>query len=200
MDYPGNYLPAWEDSLKQFAAGNPCKMAELSQADFEACHSYFTISYFNRPYRVTYPSGEFNDQTLPVSDRILILQYLSNACGAGFSGGWIAFKDLPNGMHHNMPFIQEALLPLARVLGSDAGLLEKAAAALGAVKMNLGTLAFQVQALPKIPLALVCWLDDQQKADYNILFDRASTMHLDTAGLYMLGISFSRQLLEYQRS
>lgn len=195
MEVPGNYLPAWEETLAKFAAANPVKMAELSLADFDPGSNTFTITYFNKPYRVSFPEGRFQalagEHAPALSDRIIILQYLSGACGPSYLGGWLTFKELPGGMLHNAPFIREALQPLAQSIGNDMALLEDACLALGGAKLDLGNASYKVPALPKIPLAAVYWSGEQKAANYNILFDRSASLHLDTATLYMLGINFS---------
>ncbi|MDS1029333.1 DUF3786 domain-containing protein [Bacillota bacterium LX-D] len=201
MEYPGNYLPAWQETVAKFATEqNPQSMAKLSGAQYDENKKVFQLKFFNELYEIAFPSGEItakdSQRELGLGDKTLLLQYLLGACALERPQGWLSFKDLPAGVHHYNPFVLEAIVPLVRYFGTDEERVQKACLALNAEEIEGRNKFFIVKALPKVILGLAHWPGStNEQSMFNILFDRSAILHLDTVALYMLGISFSYKLL-----
>lgn len=202
-DVPGNWRHAYEEALKQFQAHpNPARMAENSGASFEGQEEgYFTLRYCGEEYTVSYPEGRIThasgqEKEVPKSVQICILLYMVQALPVVKGKEWKTFKDLPQGYHHWMPFVNEALDPLVKGFGNDAASFQKAAASLGGQPIDIGDMGYEFQMLPRIDLQVIFWAGDEEfPPKANILFNERCVMQLDTATLYMLGIDLSRRLL-----
>lgn len=202
-DVPGNWRHAYEEALKQFQAHkNPARMAESSGALFQGGEEgYFTLRYCGEDYTISYPEGKITNASgreaeVPKSVQICILLYMVQALPVPKGKEWKTFKDLPQGYHHWMPFVNEALDPLVKGFGSDLASLKSAAQSLGGRPVDIGDVGYEFQMLPRINLQVIFWVGDEEfPPKANILFNESCVMQLDTATLYMMGIDLSRRLL-----
>ncbi|MCW3491407.1 DUF3786 domain-containing protein [Dethiobacter alkaliphilus] len=193
------YKQAYLDALRDFAAKDPAVMADLAGGRCIEDGRAIVIDYLGQHCTVTHPEGEVTVRDwppLPHEELIIILQYLAGASGLPCREQWLSFLELPGGPHHFAPFQQEAIFPLAKALGDDSEKFLQAAETFGATKTDLGHAGAIIPAFPRLPLAFMIWLgDDEFPAKANILFDASSPTYLPTASLYMLGIAVSKRLL-----
>ena len=193
------YKQAYLDAKSDFAGKDPKVMADQAGGYYEEDGQAVIIDYLGQHCRVSYPEGHVTVQEwppLPHEELIIILQYLAGASGLPRRERWLSFLELPGGPHHFAPFQQEAIFPLANTLGNDSALFLAAAKNLGGVPVDLGHAGLIIPALPKLPLAFLLWMgDDEFPAKANILFDASAPTYLPTASLYMLGIAVSKRLL-----
>ena len=119
----------------------------------------------------------------------LILTYLVTADGTPPSGRWIAYRDLPDGMFYAQAFRGYAENRLARELGED-GLdrFRASAARLDGTPLDIGDAGYAFQVLPRVRLAAVYWLGDEDFASRtSILFEDTGPHYMSTDGLAVLG-------------
>jgi hypothetical protein len=150
------------------------------------------VPLLGRRYGVRFPSLEAVDldQGKPCSDWItsLLLLYLSYADGTPEAGQWIAFHELPGGETYNQAFQGYSGNVLARVFGHRAEAFTAAAQSLGGETVALGDLAFAWHVLPRVGVAAVLWLgDDEFAAEGHVLFDASAPHYLPSDGLAVLG-------------
>lgn len=196
------YRDALEHSKQQFAKRSFSKVVELSGAE-SLGETGLIIRYGGTLYQVQYPEGaitpwEATEQAkrIDITDRILILQYLTEVCGVPPSGHWISFRELPWGNNHYAAFKLEAMDPLAKRFGSSPAEFELACQKLGGQKLAMGDQAFVIPSFPKLHLAFILWLaDDEWPARSNILFDATASMHLNTEGLNVLGNNMAEKII-----
>jgi len=194
VEAPGNWRPALKAAAKAFAARHPLEMADWSGAAYDPAGRCFELDYAGEKVQVSYPEASFNLE-LSVSDRTIILLYLSGARGLPLRNQWLTFMELPNGPHHRQPFENEALRPLCASFGREPHLLAAAAVRLGGSPLAMGDAAVRLLVLPRLPLAVVVWAGDEEfPARANILFDASAPGFLDTAALYALGINTALRL------
>jgi hypothetical protein len=119
----------------------------------------------------------------------LILTYLVTADGTPPSGGWIAYRDLPDGMFYAQAFRGYAENRLVRELGEDGlDAFHQAAARLGGTTIEIGDAGYAFQLLPRASLAAVYWLGDEDfPSRASILFEDTAPHYLSTDGLAVLG-------------
>jgi hypothetical protein len=196
------YRDALEHVQREFAKRSLSKVLELSGAEPHG-ESGLVIRYGGKLYQVRHPGGEINlceskehGGWVEITDQILILQYLTEVCGVLPSGKWISFRELPWGDNHYASFKLEAMEPLAKRFGSSPAEFELACQKLGGKKLTMGDRAFAIPALPKLQLAFLLWLADEEwPARANILFDATASMHLNTEGLEVLGINIAERII-----
>jgi hypothetical protein len=191
---------AFKEALKVFLSQDPAAVAMASGAHYDPERGVFSLDYCGGKYEIDHSSGLISgvasNGEVPYNDRTLIMQYLAGSSGLPPRGRWLSFLELPEGIHHYAPFQTDALNPLAEKFGRNAESFLGAAASLKGNPLKLGDVAAVIPALPKIPLAVMLWLgDDEFPAKCNILFDAVAPTHLSTASLWVLGVELAGKLI-----
>ena len=189
---------AYSEAINTFKEKIPLEMAEKAGAIFDAGRNIIKLLYFNTPVEISFPTGEIQSHgglELTRNDKVLILQYLTAACGLLPKNIWISFLQLPGGPHHHTPFVIDGIKPIAKMYGDRIDAFKSRAAEFGAVETKLGDYGVVISVFPYIPLAVCLWAGDEEfAANANILFDITAPLHLTTAALWVLGIEASRKL------
>ena len=111
---------------------------------------------------------------------------------------WVSFKDLKDGGPLTVYFRDNVDQVLIQRFSSDVDGLRSKALALGGTAPDLSVqydVAFQIQALPKLPVVLLFnGADDEFPADCSILFQRRVEEFLDAECIAMLGYRLAREL------
>lgn len=187
------------EARREFAGGDPERMASLSGSEYVPERHAVKLRYLNAVYEVSFPDGEIAGERageLNQDKEALLLQYLSQASGVPPAGRWMAFAELPSGMLHDAPFRVEVTKPLAQFFDQRPQHLIWAAKQLGGHAIRLtGDAGVVIPVLPRILLAVFLWVGDEEfPARVNMLFDAVSPGYLSTASLYVLGSCLSEQL------
>ena len=183
MTLPGQkkYLDALAHAKGEFAKRSFAKILEISGA-VPYDDASLIIPYGGDSYRVWHPEGEVclwenegvkgTEKEVEITNHILILHYLTEVCGVQSIGTWISFRELPGGNNHYGSFKQEAIEPLAKRYGNSPEEFERTCQALGGKKLPLGDIAYAIPVFPKLELALILWLADEEfSAQANILYN-----------------------------
>ncbi|MDI6768863.1 MAG: DUF3786 domain-containing protein [Anaerolineales bacterium] len=193
-------LSGLRDELRRKA--NPQTLAADSGAEFQTANGLAEIrlSLFGKPVRVAFPDlvpvEAQSGQPLPDALQALVLYYLVTADGAPLEGRWIAFADLPDGRFYNQAFQGYSGNELVKYFGDDLTALEQAARKLNGLKIAYGDAAFAFHVLPRLPLAVVYHLGDEDfPATCKILFDTSACHYLPTDVCAILGSMLTRKLL-----
>lgn len=127
----------------------------------------------------------------------LVAYYLHTADGILPTNHWIAFTELPNGRFYTQAFQGYTGRELAQMYGNDVTRFTETAVALGGIANVLGDAAFRFQALPRVPMLVVCWQGDEDfPPSYKILFDAHTPHYLPTDACAILGSMLARRLLK----
>jgi hypothetical protein len=130
-----------------------------------------------------------------------MMHYLLTADGTPLGADWIAFRNLPGGLGYDGAFQGRASLRLAHAFGTDLSGFEKAARALGGERLSFGDASFSFRLLPRVWLAAVLHLADEEfSATANVLFDAAASHYLPTEDLAVLGGILASQLIKAART
>ncbi len=115
-----------------------------------------------------------SDETLSLQQQVLILHYLDGAETAPATGEWVSYQEIPDGRFYLDAFLRRAKNPMVQVFGENPEVLVKLTMkAYGAKPLDQGDVGVTVQALPKVPVALILWRgDDEFPPEGTILFDR----------------------------
>jgi hypothetical protein len=121
---------------------------------------------------------------------------LVNADGTPLASKWIGFRALPGGLGYDSAFQGRAGSRLADAFGTNLGAFEAAAGTLGGERLGFGDASFLFRVLPRVWLAVVLHLADEEfPANANVLFDAAASHYLPTEDLAVLGGILASRLI-----
>jgi len=189
------YGPALEKACQALPEIDPVRQAACAGVSFEPLDGQegrFLVPFFGTTYNVSWPAGQVrrasDGSEADIPSRILLLHYLLTADGTPTADRWIAFRNLPGGLGYDAAFQSRANLRLARAFGSERAAFEAAARALKGESLNFGDASFLFRMLPRLWLAVVLYLaDDEFPANANVLFDASASHYLPTEDLAVLG-------------
>ncbi len=177
------------------------------------------MPFFGTPHLVTHPGGEVTagDRPAPTAVGIVLLHYLLQADGTPPADDWCAYRDLPDGLFYAQAFANRAEIPLTEAFAlagaagresggpmtsgpaaSDPGLVRfnAAASAIGGEPLAMADAAYAFRALPRLSLAALLWLgDDDFPTRASIVFDAAAAHYLPAEDLAGLGGVLARRLV-----
>jgi hypothetical protein len=160
----------------------------------------FHLEMWGRALQLVYPalnaSWSKSGEALSLIDLTMLLYYFHNADGEPLYGRWISFTELPDGRFYNQAFQGYTGHSLARHFGNQGERFSAAASSLGGSPYPLGSAASVLQALPRVPLAVVYWQGDEDfPSSYQVLFDAAARHYLPTDAYAILGSVLTRRLI-----
>ena len=159
----------------------------------------FQLEVWNR--KVTISEEDFvaideeSGQACDALTQAMLAYYFHTSDGTAVGGGWIAFRELPDGQFYASAFQGYTGSKLARLFGSDIDSFIEAANGIEGQLQQIGDAAFRFQALPRVPVAVVCWLGDEDfPSSYRVLFDQSIDHHLPTDACAILGSMLTSKL------
>jgi hypothetical protein len=167
----------------------PQVTAERSGAELEDHLLRLTMLF--RPYTIdtpTYLVRQPGGSEVSSFVQALLLTYLQTADGTPTAGHWISFRELPNGGFYHQAFQGYTGDRLVKKWQLDIAGFEKACRALGGEPVDLGSAGFSLEVLPRLKLAAVYWLGDEDlPSRATILFDANAPHYMVVDGLAILG-------------
>jgi hypothetical protein len=192
------YQAALQKAEAEFSRLDPHQAATRAEVTYAAMGSdagQMQVAFFGTHYLVQWPGGAVvraSDGTAPnVATRLLLVHYLITADGTPMADRWIAFRNLPGGLGYDAAFQRRASIPLVQAFGAPGQgrtTFEVSARTLGGERLRFGDAAFCFRLLPRVWLAVVLYVADQEfPASANVLFDAAAEHYLETEDLAVLG-------------
>jgi hypothetical protein len=187
----------WIDRLAPKVAGlraalrwlPPPVIAERSGAALK--DQLLLLSMLFRPYEIdthTYLVRRAGGPEVSSFVQALLLTYLQTADGTLPAGRWMSFRELPNGGFYHQAFQGYTGDRLVKKWGHDLAGFEKACQSLGGSPVDLGSAGFSLEVLPRLKLAAVYWLGDEDlPSRATILFDTCAPHYMVVDGLAILG-------------
>ncbi len=131
------------------------------------------------PHREQFLSSEERRITIRTECALALVSYLIEAKPVPLRGRWVSEKDLTGGeMFFRGPHLFP-VKPLENRFGNDGERFLQAGKKLGGTEVLGGDVAFQVMALPRIPVQVLLWLADEDfPARITFLFDATIEEHL----------------------
>lgn len=203
---PNAYRESLHKARSEWRSVDPVAVAARADAGLArgaAGEVVVELPFFGTSYAVPHPSGAVvgNGRPAGPSTEILLLHYLLTADGTLPSGEWVSFHELPSALIYQSAFAGRSLAPLGRAFGGDAVAFDAAARACGGEPMRLGDASFWFRALPRVSLAAVLWLgEEDMPGAVNILFDSSAGHCLPTEDLAVVGGMLSGKLLRARPS
>jgi hypothetical protein len=197
LDANRRFQAALDRARTDWAAADPFRCADL--AGCQVTSNGIIVPYFGRLYRVTHPDGEViaaDGKPAHASIVIVLLHYLLTADGTPPADRWIAFRELPDGLFYAQAFAGHAEGEIAHRFGADPSTdsgqsvadFRQAATSLGGTPLDLADASFRFQALPRLAVAVLLWVgDDEFPAQARILFDAYAGHYLPTEDLAGIG-------------
>jgi hypothetical protein len=171
---------------------DPTRLAKCSGGTLDEQGALW-LQFWGEHYRIPFPEltvrRAYADEAPPDLDQALLLAYLATADGATPSGRYISYRDLPDGMFYAQAFRGYAEMRLVRELG-EGGIdaFRQGAKAIGGEPIEVGNAGYAFQVLPRVRLAAIYWLGDEDFASQaSILFEDTSPHYMSTDGLAVLG-------------
>ncbi len=202
------YGPALRKALQAFPQLQPEEAAARAAVSYEpssASSGRFLVPFFGAIHAVDWPAGTVrrvqDGAEADIATSILLLHYLLTADGRPLAARWIAFRNLPGGLGYYGAFQGRANLRLAQAFGTDLAAFQAAAQALSGERLDFGDASFAFRALPRVWLAVVLYLaDDEFPANANVLLDGSASHYLPTEDLAILGGMLAGRLIKAARS
>jgi hypothetical protein len=201
------YGPAQQAAQRAFEQVDPAAVAARAGVTYHSLDDgagWLEVPFFGTVYSVDWPGGavvRVADQGgADIATRLILLHYLITADGTPLAGRWIAFRNLPGGLGYDGAFQGRANLRLARAYGSQQEPFEAAARSLSGERLAFGNASFLFRLLPRVWLAVVLHMADEEfPANANVLFDASSEHYLPTEDLAVLGGMLASRLVKAGR-
>ena len=186
------------DSLRaEICTRDPRLLAEHTGAEY--ANGRFLLDVWNKA--VSIDAQDFtainleNGTPCDLHTQAMLAYYFHTSDGASPSGEWVSFRELPDGQFYAAAFQGYTGNRLAALFGDDIESFARAANQTNGRRQPFGDAAFYFQALPKVPVAIVCWLGDEDfPTSYRLLFDDSIKHHLPTDACAILGSMLTRKL------
>jgi hypothetical protein len=208
-------LQTWYDRLAALAAQTrerlraipAAKLARRSGCTQDA-DGAIRLRFWDEPFVVRPPefTVECSNPTAAVPTdfiQALLLTYLTTSDGTPPTDGWITYRDLPDGMFYAQAFHGYAEVRLVRELGTGGiAAFQRGMEGLGGerelIGSGVGNAAYAVQVLPRIRLAAVYWLGDEDfPSQASVLFQETAPHYLSTDGLAVLGSHLVNRIIQH---
>jgi len=194
-----------DQTREQLCSISPQELCRRSGCTRDA-NGALCLKFWGEPYIVRLPDLLIHHAVASrqLSDFVqaLLLTYLATADGTPPSGRWITYRDLPDGMFYAQAFRGYAEMRLVRELGTGGIAafcrgMERLGGLPEAVGSGEGNAAYAVQVLPRIRLAAVYWLGDEDfPSQASVLFEETAPHYLSTDGLAVLGSHLVNHIIE----
>jgi hypothetical protein len=206
-NYEYGYNLAFKLAGEQLAAtGDLEQQCIKSGAGYKRADSkeIITVEFLNQAYKVTLPDIDVSlvggGAEVPISDKILILHYLTLAGGAPLSHKPIAFQELPEGASYLRTFSKRSIEPLVKYFGGEPERLVKVARRFGGQKVDYGDAAVKIDGFKLVPVTLVLWGGDEEFPPRgNILFDSTIPEYLSTYDITVLCDAITWRLVRFSK-
>lgn len=157
------------------------------------------VDAFGQIYRVNHEGvTAVNGGDVDFTIRICLAYYILHGGGGDISGNWVAYRDFKDGAFFHASFSQIVEAKIAAVFSGRLKRLEEAAKLLGGESLDAGLggdLCYRFSALPRTPLALVFYDEDEDfPASARVLYDDSAPKYLDMECLAVLGLILADQL------
>lgn len=192
-------LPGLERSRAELAQCSPQDLAWRSACEYAAERNVLTVPLWGKEYALEFPELVARDaqgHTAGPERQALLLMYLQLADGVPIAGKWLSYRKVPGGMFYANAFSGYAERRLAQAFNGDLESLGQAAGQLGGERLSLGNAAFEFTVLPRVRLAVVYWLGDEDfPPNASVLFDAAASHYLSVDALAVVGSQLVSRLI-----
>lgn len=141
------------------------------------------------------------EKEVPPHLQILVLHYLEGAARAQLANRFVTFREFEGGAIYYPAFKARTIDVIVKEFGERPDLLRRIGEAMRGEPIGVGSVGFKVSFFPKVPVAVVLWLGDEEvPAAANMLFDANAGIVLPTEDISVMGGALTRRLLKLARA
>ncbi len=202
------YGPAVTKALEELRNLDPRQAASMSGVEYRETSStmgQIKLAFFGKDYLIDVPQytveevdreqAPDEDQEMIVIKRILLLHYLLNADGTPLAQSWATLSQFPGGQSYQSVLKIRGSQPLEQEFTTNVDGFIAAAEAVGGKRISLGDVSFSFDILPRLRLALVLYVADEEfPCAVDVLFDAAAGNYLPTYDLTIVAAILAEQL------
>lgn len=163
-------------------------IAERCGIEYSAHEGEFRLEILGQSYAVGHPSfvvrraGE--EAEAPLWFQAMAIYYFTTADGAPITGEWVSLRQVSGGLFYERAFQGYTGNRLAGFFGNDLERFVAAASCAGGLPEDVGDASFSFLPLPKVSMAIVYWLGDEEfPPSAQLLFDASVSHYLPTGAL-----------------
>jgi len=191
------------DEVSLLGQSDLCKR---SLASFDKCTRSARLRVIDEEYlvriqerRIVRILSDGSEEETDWFSRLLLLQYLLNAKDLPLSGRLRSPHEFKGGeLFFSAPSHHVSFEPLIQKFGSPQRFVE-AGLSLGGRSIPYADEAFQLNVLPRIPLAYLVWAGDEEFGPrISVLFDETAEHHLPIDALWVAILVSNRRFLELE--
>ena len=167
------------------------KQCQNSGTEYLASEKAVHIDFLSQSYKISYPDGEVffqtGEETVPIKDKILIMDYFTRASGNPLTGRLITYKELHDGLNYFAVFHKRAIQPFVTFFGGKPEDLVTTAEIFGGQRADYGDIAIKINAFSRVPITIALWRgDDEFGPEGSILFDSTVSEYLTNDDIHAL--------------
>lgn len=188
-----DYLKALDIARAVFLSSDIKERCRIAGAEWKPSEEGGTLylPYFHITCQITIPRLEFslteNQESINLSNQILILHYLNGVKDIPFENKLISFKEIPSGEFYYPAFARRSIEPLLKTFSAKLQAFKSIAEGLGGKPVEIGDAGIKISVFPRVPITLVLWFADAEfPPDLQILFDASITEFLSTEDIAVL--------------
>ena len=133
--------------------------------------------------------------------QVILLHYLEGSLRSEPSDKLVSFREFEGGALYYAAFKSRTIDFLVRTFGQKTDRLQRIGDLLKGERMSTGTVGFKVNFFPKVSVAVVMWLGDEEvPTSANILFDANAGTILPTEDISHMGGLLCLRLAELEKS
>ena len=162
-----------------------------SGARYLPSNNTVSLDHLDRSYLITYPDGEISlsgsDDSVPIKEKILILDYFTRAKGTALTGKTVTYKELHDGINYYPTFSKRTIEPIVTYFGDNPERLLETAEKMGGQKAGYGDVSVTFNTFPRVPVTFVLWRGDKEfPPEGSILFDSTVSDYLSNDDIHSL--------------
>jgi len=176
----------------KYRALDPAEASRRTAMPFDRQSGRFRLEILGQTLYARWPDFEITPEDLEncpgilynFEMQLLMMQFLLTGAAAPPGGRFLAYRELPWGAVYDANFQGRCLKRFAYAFGSDPGKFEKAASALGGVKLELGDISYDLHLLGGVICRLILWApDDEFPPSAQILFSDNTQLSFNAEAL-----------------
>ena len=161
----------WEHYLEQFGQADPAEIAQRLSIPYDEEKKTFTLCFMGSVYQIRFPDFQVSHIAddrgfYPLEDmiyaKILTIRFLLQGAVSQGSGKYKTYREMPWGEVYLRQFDGRCIKRLAFSYGNRLKDFQKIMEHIGAVPINHGDVAFELEIFRDYKVQLILWEGDEE--------------------------------------